>query len=206
MSLFPEGVPQPGNHDELVKVAKQVFLKSLDLYILDLERNNLVEKNSPITGATISFTPEKLAKLSMKDDDGTPLLTADDVLEVLGVDTKSLEARGEPIITRSTDGEYKFYRYTTNEPVLRFIKEVNQSDPENGTRYYFQLTEEELKRISEEKEAEKHARDNTTPIVPNKNDRNYANMRDMVNTLDDNPTAIPPEEFETIKKQVDGQN
>ena len=77
--LFPDGLsPEDiGNHDEqdkarqeLVKTAKQVLLQSIDLYITDLERNNLVEKNSPITGATISFTPERLAELSMKDDDG----------------------------------------------------------------------------------------------------------------------------------------
>ena len=212
--LFPDGLSpedienndeQEKARQELVKTAKQVLLQSIDLYITDLERNNLVEKNSPITGATISFTPERLAELSMKDDDGKPILNADDVLEVLGVDEGALKTK-VPIEYSSTDKEFHFFRYTTNEPVLSYIKEAKLTDP-ISVRDYFQLTEDELKRVSEERAAEEHARANNIPRIPSKGDREYAEMEDMVDRAHGLPGENPSsQDLRWLERQIDGEN
>ena len=187
--LFPEGIGKIGDYDdrererkELLEVAKNVLLNSIKLYILDLESKNLLEQNSPITGATISFTAEKLAELGMKDKEGNALLNEDDVLEVLGVDGCSLEAQKEPIGITSLDGKFKFYRYTTKEPTLRFIKQINVSEPHSVPKCYFQITEEELMNIAQEMEAEKEIRKNFTPRIPKIGEKEYENMSCLLYT------------------------
>jgi len=211
IKLFPEGIGKVGRHDEeerekrdLKKLAKDNFLQSLSLYILDLEQNGLVEKGSETTGATISFAPEKLAKLGMKDDEGKPVLDVKDVLEILGVDDETLKTK-EPIVLNSSDKEYRFYRYPTKEPFLSFVKEAKLSDPIR-VRHYFQLTEEELKEIYERLEMDKIARANIKPPTPPASSLEYRNMTDMVNEAHSpDPAAeeMTPEVMDSLRKQID---